>query len=52
MYKYFFKRAFDIILALGCLVFAAVPMLIIAIAIKIDSKGPIVFKQERIFKEV
>lgn len=50
MYKYFFKRAFDIILALGGLVFAAVPMLIIAIAIKIDSKGPIVFKQERIGK--
>ena len=50
MYKYFFKRAFDIILALVGLVFAAVPMLIIAIAIKIDSKGPIVFKQERIGK--
>lgn len=50
MYKYFFKRAFDIILALVGLVFAAVPMLIIAIAIKIDSKGPIIFKQERIGK--
>ena len=48
MYKYFFKRFFDIILSLIGLIVAAIPMLFIAIAIKIDSKGPVIFKQERI----
>ena len=49
MYK-FFKRLFDVILALIGLIIAAVPMLIIAIAIKIDNPGPAVFKQARIGK--
>ena len=49
MYK-FFKRLFDVILALMGLIIAAVPMLIIAIAIKIDNPGPAVFKQARIGK--
>ena len=48
MYKHFFKRFFDIILSLIGLIVAAIPMLFIAIAIKIDSKGPVIFKQERI----
>lgn len=48
MYKHFFKRFFDIILSLIGLIVAAIPMLLIAIAIKIDSKGPVIFKQERI----
>lgn len=46
MYKYV-KRGLDFILALIILVIMAIPMLIIAIAIKLDSKGPIFFKQER-----
>lgn len=50
MYKHFIKRLFDIILSLIGLIVAAIPMLIIAIAIKIDSKGPVVFRQERIGK--
>ena len=48
MYKHFFKRFFDIILSLIGLIVAAIPMLLIAIAIKIDSKGPVISKQERI----
>lgn len=48
MYKHFFKRFFDIILSLIGLIVAAIPMLFIAIAVKIDSKGPVIFKQERI----
>ena len=51
MYKYFFKRFFDIVIALLGILICAIPMLIIAIAIKIDSKGPIIFKQERIGKK-
>lgn len=48
MYKHFFKRLFDIILSLIGLIIFAIPMIIIAIAIKIDSPGPILFKQKRI----
>lgn len=50
MYKHFFKRFFDIIFSLLGLIIAAIPMLIIAIAIKIESKGPVIFKQERVGK--
>lgn len=51
MYKHFVKRVFDIILALMGITIAFIPMLIIALAIKIDSKGPVLFKQERIGKK-
>ncbi|MBQ7373256.1 MAG: sugar transferase [Clostridia bacterium] len=50
MYKHFFKRFFDIIFSLLGLIVTAIPMLIIAVAIKIDSKGPVIFKQERLGK--
>ena len=50
MYKHFFKRFFDIVLSIFGLLVAAIPMLIIAVAIKMDSKGPVVFKQQRIGK--
>lgn len=42
-----FKRIMEFILALIGLIIASPVMLIIAIAIKLDSKGPILFKQER-----
>lgn len=48
MYRHFFKRFFDLFLAILGLILCAIPMLIIAIAIKIESKGPVIFKQERI----
>ena len=51
MYKYFFKRFFDIFIALLGLIIAAIPMLFIAIAIKLNSKGPVIFKQERVGKK-
>ena len=50
MYKHFFKRFFDIVFSFLGLIIVALPMLIIAIAIKIDSKGPVIFKQERLGK--
>lgn len=43
----FFKRLADFLLALLMLMIASPIMLVIAIAIKLDSKGPIIFKQER-----
>lgn len=42
------KRFFDIIVALILLLILFIPMIIIAIMIKIDSKGPILYRQERV----
>lgn len=50
MYKSFFKRLIDLILSFMGIVFLLLPMAILAIAIKCDSKGPVFFKQRRIGK--
>jgi len=44
----FFKRLFDIFAALDLIILLGIPMLIIAIMIKSDSKGPVFFRQERV----
>lgn len=49
MYR-FFKRTFDIIISLLGLIILSPVMLITAIAIKIESRGPVIFKQERLGK--
>lgn len=41
------KRLFDLILSLIAIIIFAIPMIIVALAIKIDSKGPVLFKQQR-----
>ena len=48
MYKHFFKRLIDIVLSFIGIVVLLVPFLILIIAIKLDSKGPILFKQKRV----
>ncbi len=48
MYQKVFKRFFDIILAIGGIIVLTIPMLFIAVAIKVDSKGPVFFKQKRV----
>ncbi len=48
VYAKAWKRFFDIILSIFGIIVFAVPMLITAIAIKIDSKGSVIFKQERV----
>lgn len=48
MYKKYIKRCMDIVLALMVLIFASPVMLITAIAIKLDSKGTVIFKQKRL----
>jgi lipopolysaccharide/colanic/teichoic acid biosynthesis glycosyltransferase len=48
MYRHFVKRLFDIVLSVLGIVVCCVPMLIIAMAIKIDSPGPVIFKQKRL----
>lgn len=50
MYKRGIKRIFDCVIAFVALILLSIPMLIVAIAIKIESKGPVFFKQERIGK--
>lgn len=50
MYKHFLKRVISLFLAICGLVVCAIPMVIIAIAIKCDSKGPALFKQKRLGK--
>ncbi len=50
MYKHFLKRVFDFIMASLGIVLLSIPMLIIAIAIKTTSKGPVFFKQKRVGK--
>lgn len=50
MYKNFFKRLTDIILSAVGLVILSPILLIIALLIKLDSKGPVLFKQKRVAK--
>ena len=42
------KRIFDYVLGFLLLIILAIPMLIIAILIKLDSPGPIFYRQERV----
>lgn len=46
-YSRFGKRAFDLAISVPAVVVLLVPMLLIALAIKIDSRGPAMFRQER-----
>jgi lipopolysaccharide/colanic/teichoic acid biosynthesis glycosyltransferase len=45
---YVAKRALDIVLAAAALLVAAPVLLLIAIAIKVDSPGPVIFRQQRL----
>lgn len=45
-----FKRAFDLFVSVILLVFLIIPIIVIAIAVKCDSKGPVMFRQERVTK--
>ena len=47
-YERVIKRCIDVILALTGLVLLAIPMAIVAIVIKIESKGPVIFRQDRL----
>lgn len=48
MYKRFGKRLIDFVLATVAILVLLVPMLIVAILIKIDSPGPVLFRQRRV----
>lgn len=44
------KRILDLVIAVPIFVIALVPMAIVAAAVKLDSPGPVLFKQERLGK--
>lgn len=48
MYKHFFKRFFDILISFFALLVLSPLMLILAILVGVTSKGPILFKQDRL----
>ncbi len=50
MYKIFFKRFIDVIFSIIIIFFLITPFLLLAILIKIESKGPVFFRQERLGK--
>ena len=47
----FVKRAFDIVVSFLMLVLLSPVFLILAIAVKLDSKGPVIFRQDRMGKD-
>lgn len=44
----FFKRIFDILIALILFIILLIPMVMIAVYIKIDSEGPVFYRQRRV----
>ena len=48
MYKRVIKRTIDLLLAAAAILLLWLPMLLIAVIVKLDSPGPAIFKQERI----
>lgn len=51
MYKNYVKRGLDIILSLLGILIGGIPMLIVALLIKLESDGPVLFLQDRIGKD-
>lgn len=49
-YNRIVKRLIDVLISFISVVILAIPMVIVALAIKIDSPGPVLFKQKRIGK--
>ena len=48
IYRSFFKRAFDLLISVFALLLTWPLLLLVAVLVKIDSKGPVLFKQERL----
>ena len=50
LYRDYIKRILDLLIAIPVLIVAAIPMLIVALLIKLDSPGPVLFRQDRLGK--
>lgn len=51
MYKNVIKRLLDCIISVLVLIITSLPMFIVAILIRLESPGPVIFKQQRIGKD-
>ena len=49
-FSIFLKRVLDIIIAQILLIILVVPMFVISVAIKLDSPGPVIYRQRRVTK--
>ena len=47
MYERYFKRALDVLISLVSLIILSPLLLVIALVIKLESRGPVIFKQKR-----
>ena len=45
------KRAFDFIMAAGALIVFALPMLVVAVAVRTTSKGPAIYWSDRVGRD-
>lgn len=50
MYQQYFKRGIDFVLSLIGIIILSPVLIVLCVAIKLDSKGPIIFKQKRVGK--
>ena len=48
MYRRFWKRFLDVAVSMFGLLILGIPMLLVALFVKLDSKGPVLFKQTRL----
>jgi len=48
VYRKFFKRFLDIVISLLAIIILGIPMLIIALIVKVSDPGPALFKQKRV----
>lgn len=48
MYKKYIKRAIDVLLSGAGMLVLAIPMAVLAMVVKLDSKGPVLFWQKRV----
>lgn len=48
MYSWLIKRPLDFLMSLLGILILGIPMLVIALCIKIDSRGPVLFRQKRV----
>ena len=51
MYKHRIKRAFDCVISFFVLIVGLIPMAVVAVLIKLDSPGPVIFRQQRLGKD-
>ena len=48
MYRCFFKRVIDILISGVAIVVLSIPMIFVSVIVKLDSRGPVLFKQKRV----